>query len=149
MKTAQEENSSALYTRFSAIEARLEELLSIFSKHLEKTQDQQLLIQNGIQGFKKHLKTKYTTQGETRKRHEFLNRARVDSELRYPHMKILEYLSTQFDSEDKGYKEINFNKLVREAKIGKNKAGEYLKVLLKRGYIEKRSDGYRVWYSLK
>jgi len=69
-------------------------------------------------------------------------------ELRFPHRKILEFLAGQYDYEKKQFKEVMFSTLVKECKLGKNKAGDYLEDLENQGLVKKRSDGYRVWYRI-
>ncbi|GAG05028.1 unnamed protein product, partial [marine sediment metagenome] len=60
----------------------------------------------------------------------------------------LQYLSRQYDLENKSIKEANYNKIVKDCIIGRNKVKEYLKFLTDKGLIKERFDVYRVWYSL-
>jgi len=46
------------------------------------------------------------------------------------------------------YGESYFNEIVKNCKLGKNKAGKYLKLLEEKGLVHKRTDGYRVWYAI-
>jgi len=46
------------------------------------------------------------------------------------------------------FREAHFSKIVKECRLGKNKAREYLDFLVERGYINRRPDGYRVWYGV-
>ena len=65
--------------------------------------------------------------------------------LRFPHRKILDFLSRQYDYEKKEFQEVNQSTLVRECRLGKNMAKEYLRDLEVKGLVKRRSDGYRVW----
>lgn len=76
-------------------------------------------------------------------------RIRADTEIRFPHRKILDLFLCEYDSASDRCPEIHFSKLVRAARIGKNKAKGYLDVLEAKGYIQTRTDGYRVFYTLK
>ncbi len=99
------------------------------------------LVQDGLKAHKKRT----TESQQVTQLHE---RIRHDKDLRFPHRKIAEFLTNQYDYHHKHFKEVHFNKLVAQTKIGKNKAGEYLDVLSKKGYIQKRTDGYRNFYKM-
>ena len=73
---------------------------------------------------------------------------RHDLDLGYPHKKIMEYLIGIYDPIRKEHKPVNFSKLVKETKIGKNMAQGYLTFLLNKKYIKTWSDGYRTFYQL-
>lgn len=75
-------------------------------------------------------------------------RIRSDSILRSPHRKILECLLVEYDFERQMFQEVNFSRLVEKARIGKSMANRYLEFLEGRGYVEKRTDGYRVYFRL-
>ena len=77
------------------------------------------------------------------------NKIRNDKELGYPHRKILDYLLSQYDFDTNNFKEIHFSKLVKESHIGKNMATSYLTLLVQKGYIRKRGDGYRLFYKIR
>ena len=59
--------------------------------------------------------------------------------------KCLTIIGTEGDD----FTEIHFSRLVREARIGENMAKSYLDLLLRKGYIEIRDDGYRKFYRIK
>lgn len=67
---------------------------------------------------------------------------------RFPHRKILEYLAQQYDYGEKAYVEVNMSRIVKECRLGKNRAKEYLDCLESKGLLVKREDGYRVWYRI-
>jgi predicted transcriptional regulator len=60
----------------------------------------------------------------------------------YPHKKILDFLIEQYDYEKDNFKKVHFSKIVKECRIGKNKAKEYFDFLIKKGLIDTRTDGY-------
>lgn len=74
---------------------------------------------------------------------------RLDKELRYPHRKILDVLLSKFDYQTGIFQEIHFSKLAREARVGKSIAKKYCAFLEAKGYIQKRSDGYRIFFKIK
>lgn len=74
---------------------------------------------------------------------------RLDRELRFPHRKLLDILLSAFDFRRNEFGEIHFSKLVRDARVGKNMAKEYLTLLESKGYLQYRSDGYRTLYKLR
>lgn len=104
--------------------------------------EQQLLINHGISGFKEKILTEHKVLPP-----EKLNsKIRKDKSLRFPHRKILEYLSEQYDYQSNEFHEVHFSKIVQKCRLGKNMAKAYLDFLVKKGYLGKRGDGYRVWY---
>lgn len=76
-------------------------------------------------------------------------RIRADTELRFPHRKIMDCFLGEYDPASDRCPEIHFSKIVKLARLGKNKAKGYLALLETKGYIETRTDGYRVFYTLK
>ena len=76
-------------------------------------------------------------------------RIRNDRELRFPHRKLLDFLLGQFDYSKQQFKEIHFSQLVKEARVGKNAAKAYLEFLEQKGYILRRSDGYRLFCKIR
>jgi len=81
--------------------------------------------------------------------HKLHERTRQDRELRFPHRKIIELLAGAYDYQKGKFQELHFSKLVKDAKLGKNKAKEYLTFLIQKNYIEERTDGYRNFYRIK
>jgi len=74
---------------------------------------------------------------------------RQDKSLRYPHRKILDFLIEQYDYQKGKFREIHFSRIVKECRLGKNKAKEYLDYLAEKGLIDSRSDGYRKFYGVR
>ena len=72
-----------------------------------------------------------------------------DQALGYPHRKIVERLLEQYDPTTGRFHETPFNRLVRIARVGKSRAKNYLALLERRGYVERRSDGYRTGFSIR
>ena len=54
------------------------------------------------------------------------------------HRKILDHLSQQYDLDSKSFKEVNYNKIIKECRIGNNKAKEYLNYLTEKGLIKRK-----------
>lgn len=80
---------------------------------------------------------------------KWAEKIRRDKELRFPHRKILDALLQQYDFEKHNFNEIQFSKLVKEAHVGKNAAKAYLALLEQKGYVEKRDDGYRIFFKIR
>lgn len=131
------------------IERVVTEKIEPVRKQLEQRAEYDLVVKYGLEGFKDKIikscneKTAFDPQAWV------IKTIQKDSSLRFPHRKILEYLSRQYDYEKKAFKEANHSAIVKECRIGKNKASKYLKHLEGMGCIEKRHDGYRVWYRIK
>lgn len=113
----------------------LEQSLSISRKH-------DLILTHGIVGYKSKSRGSH---GAPVKLYAMI---RQDKSLRYPHRKILDFLIEQYDYEKGVFKEVHFSKIVRECRLGKNMAKNYLEFLVEKGYLGRRDDGYRVWYSV-
>ena len=126
----------------------MEEIKPI-KKQLEMNSEYDFIIKYGLEGFREKIiksnKENLTFNPQT----YIMQLIQKEPLLRFPHRKILEFLARQYDYEKKAFKEANFSTIVKECKIGKNKAGEYLKLLGEKNLIRRRDDGYRVWYRLK
>lgn len=75
-------------------------------------------------------------------------RLRSDKDLKHPHRKIVECLLDQFDVQQGIFQEVQFSNLVKKSRIGKSAAKGYLQFLEGKSYVEKRSDGYRLYFRL-
>ena len=100
------------------------------------------------EGLKAH-KEDLLKEGSITIRIQWLERIRNDKDLRFPHRKILDFLLDQFDFSKNEFKRIQFSKLVKGARVGKNMASNYLSLLEQKGYVEKRSDGYRTFFNIR
>jgi len=89
----------------------------------------------------KHLTTLIAPQ-------RLLARIIQDTELRFPHRKILETLICQWDPGKALFKELHFSLLVRHARVGKQAAKQHLTLLVSKRYVLQRTDGYRVLYKI-
>ncbi len=88
--------------------------------------------------------------GEARAANVVLNhwRARVmnDMELRPGHRRVMEFLLGLYDPVSSDFREIHFSELVKKARVSKRSAKEYMALLVAKGYVAKRSDGYRHYF---
>jgi predicted transcriptional regulator len=75
-------------------------------------------------------------------------RIRADPDLRLPHRKILFSLLERYDFERQVFGELTFTALCQTARVGKNMLRSYLRLLIAKGYVRERDDGYRKHYSL-
>ena len=62
-------------------------------------------------------------------------RIRNDVELRFPHRKILDVFLGQYDFAHAQFRELQYSRLVKHARIGKSKANTYLGLLEQKGYL--------------
>ena len=118
----------------------LDENLNINKKH-------ELILSHGIVGYKEKFFGN-ENQREISEKEKLYAQIRQDKSLRHPHKKILEFLIEQYDYEKGVFREVNFSKIVKECKVGKNAAKGYLEFLVERGYINYRTDGYRKFYMI-
>lgn len=135
IKTAQAQD---ILLKLSRIETRLDQFISsgdgIFS-----------VFNAGLEAYRGRL----LTETRASPANALLARIQRDSELRFPHRKILEFLSQQYDFAAQEFKEVFFSEIVRNARVGKNRAGRYLSLLERKGLVEKRHDGYRLFFKIR
>lgn len=134
--------------RLKRIEDAILELSDQFTKHLEKNKDQDCLLNYGVVDFREKIVKSCKEQEAYNPLNWLLQVIRNNPDLRFPHRKILEYLSQQYDYGKKQFQEVNHSTIVRGCKLGKNKAKHYLNDLAVKGLIARREDGYRVWYKI-
>lgn len=139
---------SDLHGKISKIETKLQEQNNLLQQIIDNSLQNQYLINHGILGFKEMVLDKFEKQSKENKINRLYSIFMHDKDLTHPHKKILSYLLEQFNLGKNCFDSINFSKIVRNCKLGKNKAKEYLDLLTKKGFIEKQNDGYRVWYCI-
>ena len=132
---------------------RLNGIEQTLTQRLEQIEEQLNFGKETFQFFADGLKAnrdRYLKAFETSNNHlnDWYTKIRNDKALRFPHRKILEFLLSQYDFQERIFKEVHFSKLVREASVGKNMAKTYLSFLEQTGYVEKRDDGYRVFFKI-
>ncbi len=127
------------------IEKRILGIQELLEKELDLQQERNTVFRWGIEGLKQHLKDKLSGH-KIDVRHKLFEVYRNDVRLRYPHEKILKVLVSKYDGHVFGF--MNFNKIVECARIGKNKASEYLSSLEELGYISARRIGKRHLYKI-
>ncbi len=128
------------------IENKLAEHGSMIKEALDILKEQKEFQDYGIAGIKAKLDQESKANKLYDIRKKILDKIGNDPEFRYPHIKILNCLVDHYDFQAKCFKELQFSQLVRLSKIGKNKAAEYLDLLIRKGLIGYRSDGYRKYY---
>ena len=131
------------------IERKLDELMDTQRRSLEMLNAQEQLTKFGLDGFRERIINEHRKRDAVGFREHLSEIILNDKELRHPHIKILNYLADQYDYSEGRFKEVHFSKIVSECRVGKNKAKGYLDLLVAKGLIESRSDGYRVFYRIK
>jgi hypothetical protein len=81
-------------------------------------------------------------------RSEILSGIAADPECGFPHRKIIDFLLSEYDFAKDDFREVHFSRLARQARVGKNRAQSYLSVLERKGFISRRSDGYRMFFRI-
>ncbi len=132
----------------SQFDKALSEKIEPVLKFIEEREEYNLVIRHGLEGYKERVKGALTAGSPFNPQTWLIGILQKEPEHRFPHRKILEYLARQYDYEKKAFKEVNYSTIVRECRLGRNKAREYLDFLQRKGLIVKRRDGYRVWFSL-
>ena len=132
--------------RISRIERALSAGMEQVDAQLETRQAVLSVLREGLRAYK-GLREPRVLSGKFHR--QFSEVIRTDKELGFPHRKILDCLLGKYDPAKDDFTEIHFSRLVPEARIGKNMAKSYLDLLLRKGYIEIRDDGYRKFYRIK
>ena len=127
------------------IEKKILEIEDLLRKEFELQDERNIIMKHGIQGLIEHLKEQISKH-KIDFRHKLFEMYRNDTHLRYPHEKILKVLMSTYDGHVFGF--MNFNSIVKEAKIGKNKASEYLAALEELGYVVIRRVGKKHLYKI-
>ena len=142
-------SQSNLLKRMNQLEQTLVTRLSLIERKLTVAEEGFQLFSDGLDAYRKRWARTMQSSIAYSTSRKLGEKIRNDLELRFPHRKILECLAEQYDYENNRYTEINFSSLVKHACIGKNLAKQYLTLLEEKGLIERRDDGYRVFYRLK
>ncbi len=143
------ENSKTLATRLNQLEQTILNRLQQIEATLQNGKNTFTFFNNAL-----NCHTDITLQDLTKNAPDnpvniWHEKIRNDPEIRHPHRKIMETLINEYDYLKKQFKPIHFSKIVKESKVGKNKAGEYLDLLSKKGFILKEETGYRTFYKIR
>ena len=137
-----------ILSEISTIKKSLAKESEILSNMKSNTEEQQFLIHHGIKGFKDMVLQNFEKQSKENKISRLYSIFMHDKDLTHPHKKILSYLLEQFSLDKNCFQSIHFSRIVKECRLGKNKAKDYLDLLTQKGFLEKQNDGYRVWYCI-
>lgn len=140
---------SEILQKVSGIERSLRESMERIERKLSAGEEPVSFFADALQLYRqKHIKLLADDKHRTaidRLRERFS----LDAELCYPHRKILDSLLSRFDFQSGKFFEAHFSELVRQARVGKNRAQGYLALLEAKGYVERRNDGYRHFFRIK
>ncbi len=117
-------------------------------QRLDKGQPLFEVFHDGIAAYKQHLLAEIPISLAAQLRSKWSERIRSDRQLRFPHRKILDCLLGKFDFQQNQFTEVHFSELVKESRVSKSTARIHLALLEQRGYIERRSDGYRIFFKI-
>ncbi|MBI2559248.1 hypothetical protein HYW20_08050 [Candidatus Woesearchaeota archaeon] len=127
------------------IEKDILEIQEMLKKEFELQQERNVITKYGLEGLKNFLRNQLPNH-RIDIRHKLFELYRNDSRLGYPHEKILKVLVNKYDGHVFGF--LNVNKIVKEARIGKNKTADYLTLLEELGYILSRRVGAKHLYKV-
>ena len=150
-KQSQKENAKLkifLESLFGRIDKTVSEKLEPIRKLLEERREYDFVVKHGLEGFRNKILKAHNEKLEFHPQAWLLLVLQKNPELRFPHRKILDFLSRQYDYEKKEFQEVNLSAIVRQCRLGKNKAAEYLRDLEEKELLRRREDGYRVWYKV-
>lgn len=132
--------------RLASVEEQLLQGLNRVEHKLTKNTDVFQFFQDGLSAYKdRHLEQAETDNLQAK----WLAKITSDNELRYPHRKIVDFLLSQYDSHNRSFKEVHFSKLAKEARVGKSNTRTYLSLLERKQLIERRHDGYRIFFRIR
>ncbi len=137
---------SNLYSKINNIKDLLIKNAEMLKESLSIGREHQFLINHGIEGYKRKISNGFKAREKILIKEKLLETVRKDTSLRHPHIKIMNFLIEQYDYVQGKFREVHFSKIVKECRLGKNRAGEYLEFLLEKGFLESRTDGYRRFY---
>lgn len=138
-----------LLERVSSLRKAMDERLGRIEAAIEAGIEPARVLSDGLRAYRERvLKQEFGGRRITAE-DRLRQSVRQDSSLSFPHRKILDCLMEKFDPSTSQFQEVHFSKLVREARVGKSRARVYLNLLEEKGYVEKRGDGYRLFYRLK
>lgn len=137
---------SNLYSKIESIKVILIKNAEMLKESLSIGREHYFLINNGIEGYKRKISNGFNAKEKTLIKEKLFEMIRKDNTLRHPHRKIMNFLIEQYDYGQGKFREVHFSRIVKECRLGKNKAKEYLDLLVEKGVLETRSDGYRRFY---
>ena len=145
MESIETANNSEVLERLDRLERSFTESLRVLELRLAVAEPLSRVFNDGLEAYRTRL-LHQNRQGRVRQ--ELLTRINTDGELRFPHRKILDFLGGEYDYNKDEFKEVNFSRLVKECRIGKNRAQGYLSVLVRKGLVTRRTDGYRIFFRI-
>ena len=135
--------------RVSSLKRTIDERLGRIEAALEAGIEPARIFSDGLKAYRERTLREELGGRRITAEDRLRHRVRQDSNLSFPHRKILDCLMEKYDLSLEQFQEVHFSKLVREARVGKNRAKAYLSLLEQKGYVEKRDDGYRIFFRLK
>ncbi|MFX1453071.1 MAG: hypothetical protein ACFFCM_19710 [Promethearchaeota archaeon] len=140
---------SNLYSKIESIKAILIKNAEMLKESLSIGREHQFLINHGIEGYKRKISNGFNSKERTLIKEKIFELIRKDNTLRHPHRKIMNFLIEQYDYGQDKFGEVHFSRIVKECRLGKNKAREYFEFLGEKGFLDTRTDGYRRFYRIK
>ena len=148
VKVPQPNLESELLHRVSCVERSLREGFMRIETKLSAAEETFSFFGDALAAHRRRKLSHSLREGQRSKLDRLHALFREDKELRHPHRKILDALISLYDYSTGAFPETHFSKLVRMAGVGKGAAKAYLRLLEEKGYVERRSDGYRLCFKI-
>jgi len=129
--------------RLSAVEQSVLSRLERIHVELSRASNAFSFLEDALQTYRERHLSRHT-----RLLASLFTRTMADSDLRWPHRKILDVLLAHFDYATGQFRQIHFSRLVKEARVGKQPAQGYLQLLATKGYIRCRAERNRKLYRI-
>lgn len=132
--------------KLDRLENEINERLIRVERIIRRNEEGMQFLSDVLQCYKKRLCHKERRERQEATRSRISQKIRGDSELSYPHRKIIDALVERYDYQSNTFQKTHFTELVKAARIGRSRARTYLNLLLQKGYIVEQSDSYRTFF---
>ena len=99
------------------IEELVEKNTQLLRESISIRKEQQFIIDNGITGYNNKILNEYKLKEKACPKEQIYSVIRQDKSLRFPHRKILNYLTEQYDYHKSEFTEVHFSKIVKECRL--------------------------------
>lgn len=147
-------------TQFEAMSSRLDEILNrvksleneIVStrKDVHEVEESLAVFRHGMSGLRQKIIDEATQKGELHTVHlaqKLLIKIREDKRLTEQEKKVAEFLNNHFQ-DPKGYLELTFTEVKKDAPVDSSKINEILRSLVEKKVILKRKTDYKTFYKM-
>ncbi|MEK6869868.1 MAG: hypothetical protein AABX74_06545 [Nanoarchaeota archaeon] len=129
--------------------SKLVNMLAEIKKKQEDMEESLSIFKYGHEAIKQRHIEEYKKSGRLHEidfQHKMLVYLRNDKSLNRAEKEVFEFMTKLFDDVNHKFGEITYNKLEKQAPVGKRNLPKVLKSLVNKGKIARRSDGYHTYY---